>query len=352
MINLRYHIVSITAVFLALGIGITMGSTFLGRTALDRIDANVDRARRERNEVRADNARLRESVSTFEERRRALSEEGAEQMFEGRLEDVPVLLITAPGVDQDSLDQLQIALRGSGAGLLGSLVVSNKLALDGGDAAELAEVLDVSTDDPDQLRRIVTTRLATELMDASEADAPTPTSTTRVTTTTMPFETPGSTAGTSTTEITTTTTEPEMATETVGSLIEAGFLDFQAPSDGAALTLASESRYVVVTGADPDVADSIFLQPLLKEMAEDQPAPVVLATAATGEDPEAVREVPLEPYKQDESIAERISSVNDLEEFSGVAAVILALDDLGAGRHGHYGLGDAVGSLLPNDEGG
>ena len=31
MINLRYHIVSITAVFLALGIGTALGGTFLDR---------------------------------------------------------------------------------------------------------------------------------------------------------------------------------------------------------------------------------------------------------------------------------------------------------------------------------
>ena len=45
MINLRYHIVSITAVFLALGIGITLGSTFIGRETLDQIRNNVDNAR-------------------------------------------------------------------------------------------------------------------------------------------------------------------------------------------------------------------------------------------------------------------------------------------------------------------
>ena len=54
MINLRYHIVSITAVFLALGIGITLGSTFIGRETLDRIDQNVKAARAERDRVRAE----------------------------------------------------------------------------------------------------------------------------------------------------------------------------------------------------------------------------------------------------------------------------------------------------------
>ena len=41
MINLRYHIVSITAVFLALGIGLTLGSTFLDRVTVDRFAAEA-----------------------------------------------------------------------------------------------------------------------------------------------------------------------------------------------------------------------------------------------------------------------------------------------------------------------
>ena len=62
MINLRYHIVSITAVFLALGIGITMGSTFLGRGALERIDRNVKNAQEQVRRTNKENAELKREV--------------------------------------------------------------------------------------------------------------------------------------------------------------------------------------------------------------------------------------------------------------------------------------------------
>ena len=42
MINLRYHIVSLTAVFLAIGIGLTLGSTFLDRATVDNLNGQLE----------------------------------------------------------------------------------------------------------------------------------------------------------------------------------------------------------------------------------------------------------------------------------------------------------------------
>jgi hypothetical protein len=42
MINLRYHIVSLTAVFLAIGIGLTLGSTFLDRATVDNLQGQLE----------------------------------------------------------------------------------------------------------------------------------------------------------------------------------------------------------------------------------------------------------------------------------------------------------------------
>ena len=44
MINLRYHIVSIIAVFLALAIGVVMGTSFLGKATVDQLKTQISRA--------------------------------------------------------------------------------------------------------------------------------------------------------------------------------------------------------------------------------------------------------------------------------------------------------------------
>ena len=54
MVNLRYHIVSIVAVFLALGIGIVMGSTVVDRGIVDVLNRRVDGVEKTLKAVRAD----------------------------------------------------------------------------------------------------------------------------------------------------------------------------------------------------------------------------------------------------------------------------------------------------------
>jgi len=352
MINLRYHIVSITAVFLALGIGITMGSTFLGRTALDQIDTNVDRARRERDDTRVENAQLRRAVATFEERGRGLTEQGAKSIFQGRLERVPVLVIAAPGVDRTSLDNLRIALRSAGAGFDGTLVMSDKLALSGDDADELANVIDLPTADPVQLRAGLVSRVSSELVDAAEPQPDVP-PTTRTTVSTDPPA--GATTSTSSTTVV-TIPGPDSVTSapTITSLVEAGFFDFQPSDDGRpidALLPQRGYRYVIVTGPTLEPSDADVVLPLLRAMTEDGPAPVVVASAAVGDDPEAVRGKALEPLMKDKGLADRVSTVNHMEEFSGIAAVVLAIEDLEVRGVGHYGYGGTTESVLPTDEG-
>ena len=42
MINLRYHIVSVVAVFLALGIGLALGSTFVDSILVNELEDQVN----------------------------------------------------------------------------------------------------------------------------------------------------------------------------------------------------------------------------------------------------------------------------------------------------------------------
>ena len=48
MINFRFHIVSLIAVFLALALGVVMGSTVIDRAIVDGLHDRIDRRRAER----------------------------------------------------------------------------------------------------------------------------------------------------------------------------------------------------------------------------------------------------------------------------------------------------------------
>ncbi|MEC7872962.1 MAG: copper transporter, partial [Actinomycetota bacterium] len=51
MINLRYHIISIVAVFLALGIGLALGSTFVDSVLVNELEDQVNEFETERAEA-------------------------------------------------------------------------------------------------------------------------------------------------------------------------------------------------------------------------------------------------------------------------------------------------------------
>lgn len=326
MINLRYHIVSITAVFLALGIGITMGSTFLGRGALERIDQNVKNAQEQVRRTNKENADLKREAELEAERAEGFMSEGTQRMFEGDLEEVPTLVLAAPGIDQDSLDALTDAVNDSSATYLGRLTVTEKMQLEGGAVEDMADVLGAPSRDPEQLRNLVTSRMARDMRQASRTEL----------------------AGEEPPLSTLPETEPDSL---VGGLVDADFLTYEAggaATDAHALLTGQGYRYVVVTGSSPDVPDTAFLLPLVRELAADRPAQVVVAAAATGDDAETVRDITLQPFLDDDAVAERISSVDDLEDFSGVAAVMLSLSDLGLDRRGHYGYGEGRTQLPPD----
>ena len=58
MINFRYHVVSILAVFLALAIGTVMGASFVGRGIIDNLQQQIDTVSEHADTVQAKNAKL------------------------------------------------------------------------------------------------------------------------------------------------------------------------------------------------------------------------------------------------------------------------------------------------------
>ena len=52
--------------------------------------------------------------------------------------------------------------------------------------------------------------------------------------------------------------------------------------------------------------------------------------------------------RNDAALNSHLSTVDDLESPMGQAASVLALDDLGFGRTGHFGVGPGAQRLLPS----
>lgn len=369
MINIRYHIVSITAVFLALGIGIALGSTFLDGATVDVLNRNITDAETRIREGKDRIAELEAQVDDARARDEAMILLGTDRLLGEQLAEQPVLVVASPDAADGDLDALRSVLERSGADLRGTLELSDRLAFEGDEVdAELASALGLDDPTPQELRSAVDAALVEALREAGrpgDDDVPageepgaTPADPTTTTT-----SAPADPAATTTTEAGTTTTteaaedgldegeQPAIVT----ALLEGGYLELQPGPGGAgdAPILAEPGyRYVYVGGPSPDPGDTDLLLALLPGSSAGDALPAVVAsgTAPTpsgeGEEPEPTI---VARVRADDDLASRYTTIDDLETFSGLAATVFSLADLGAVPVGHYGQADGASAVLPPD---
>ena len=348
MINLRYHIVSITAVFLALGIGLTLGSTFLDRVTVDTLKNQLDDVQVRVDQTEAENEDLASRLRSLEDRDDAFAAELPERLLGGHLDAVPVLVVATSGTDESLVESTIGALSAGGAQVAGTWWLTDRWLLDDADeVSELGDLLGLSTTDADRLRRNGAIRMAELLDDASQVPPP-------------PAEAEDSG------EI--PSLDPEVAAPPpnepglVAELEAAGFVDYQAlpgSGDERVLLPGSGARYVVLSGTPPEAGPQLFATALVEEAVAEGVAPVVAAQgpvdlpdtdADRPASEDARRTTFVGPLRAGEITRDRLSTVDDLDTAAGLAAVVLALEDLAEDRTGHYGVAPGAARLLPGSD--
>ena len=164
MINLRYHIVSIVGIFLALGIGVALGSTFIDGVVVAELEERVDNIDEDRNNLRDDLDVARDELADVVSAQAAQDVAAIPLLGGGRLTDVPVMIIAAEGVDPAAFQTIRAAILGSDAEYEGTLWLTDRLNLsDGDNRADVAVTLGL-VDDAETLVRVAReTRLVTAL---------------------------------------------------------------------------------------------------------------------------------------------------------------------------------------------
>jgi hypothetical protein len=123
VINFRYHVVSIVAVFLALAVGIVLGSTELRGTAIDALTKTSDNLRNDLNAKTAQVSGLQQQVNADQ----AFAQETEARLLSGLLAGQRVVLVTAPGAPGPVVTGLTSALRLAGATVTGQVNLQPKL---------------------------------------------------------------------------------------------------------------------------------------------------------------------------------------------------------------------------------
>jgi Copper transport outer membrane protein, MctB len=123
VINFRYHVVSIVAVFLALSIGIVLGSTELRGKALDTLAKASNNLAGDLSAARTQNRTLQQEVSADQ----GFAQADEARLLDGLLTDQRVVLVAAPGAPGSVINGVAAALHQAGATVTGQLDLQPKL---------------------------------------------------------------------------------------------------------------------------------------------------------------------------------------------------------------------------------
>jgi ethanolamine utilization microcompartment shell protein EutS len=111
VIDFRYHVVSIVAVFLALALGLFVGSTTLQSTVTDQLNGAAQSVRNDNKKLEGERDTLRGQLSAIQ-RFDAAAEN---RTVAGTLTGQTVVVVSAPGVDDTTRRDLDSTLAASGA---------------------------------------------------------------------------------------------------------------------------------------------------------------------------------------------------------------------------------------------
>ncbi len=342
MVNFRFHLVSLTGVFLALAVGIVLGASVVNSGAVDGLRGQLGSVKDDVSRVDQQNESLRRDLASWDE----FSKKASPGILAGRLQGVPVLLSGVRGMDSEPLKDLRDDLLAADARLQGTVWLESKMELDNpNDVRALSAVFDLGTQEADLVRQELFSRLANELVTAAAAGQPTAT--------TLPVGVNG--AATSLPGVTGTTASVAPPGGVLATLSTLGFVTIDGADGGSFdinLPLATGTRFVVASGEGADVADPVGAIALVRALtaasgATNRVVAVEPGKPAQGREAEVRARFigPLRAGSRD--LENRVSTVNNLEDFRGRVAAVLALIELGVGRVGHYGTGTGADRLVP-----
>ena len=349
MINFRFHIVSLIAIFLALALGIFVGSTVIDQAIVENLDRQIDRVELKADERKAENDRLKSDLDTLE----AYIEGSAPFAVASRLEGVPVAVVAERGIDSDVRSTVTL-LRQAGAAAPVIVWLEPAWRLDATDDVEsLAAALGVSpTRDPAELRRDGLVALADRLVGSRGADGRSASDAGR-----RGASTSNGSGGGATPHTAGSTTTVPGDSDLLDVLAKAGFISVEqvggadatsgVGSDGSsAPPNAKDVRFLLVGGSQAKLFDTDVLLELARACAAVG-APTVAAEVYVEADGGPDRGAVVSPIAADDVLDESVTTVDDLDLFEGRVSAVIGLEELADGTVGHYGYGSGASRSLP-----
>jgi Copper transport outer membrane protein, MctB len=315
VISLRYHIVSLVAVFLALALGIVVGSTVLQEGTVSALRATSQEVRQRSEENRTENLALKQEISRLQ----SFGVTVLPELVQGRLKDRPVVLVDTDKVDSGMRDSVRKVLEDAGAEVDGQVTFADeRLALGAdSDRAAMGRLLSADAGAPEVLRGELVKRLADRLATPSAIPQG----------------------------------DGQRATDVLTGLQDADFLaDLKLSRSQAAGTdpFPRQGSVFVLLGpaatATTAVAPDAFLVPLADQVSSRGGGAVAGAEAAAVPSTSSW----VIALRNNRAVSRRVSGIDSVDTVYGQLALVEALEDsLRQLPAGQYGIKDGASGLLP-----
>ncbi|NHC47074.1 copper transporter [Motilibacter aurantiacus] len=315
MIDFRYHLVSLIAVFLALAVGVVLGAGPLDDPIGQTVESRADALSTSNNELREDKADLTDRIGDYED----FITRTTPALIGGRLEGSTVALVGLPGVTEGEAEAARTSLAAAGAAVPGSVLLTDDWA-SADRAAELDDALtrlmppDVSFPEDTSSAARAALVLARGVVTADPAAAG---------------------------------AADDAAKTLLEGLREDGFLTLEDEpwKRGALVAVLAPLPEEPEPGEDTTSQRTALIA--VPRMLATSGAVTVVAGATGSAEPGGL----LADVRSDSEVAATVSTVDDVDTPAGRATLVLAFVAARADDPGHYGDGPGADEPLPDIEG-
>jgi hypothetical protein len=273
LISFRFHIVSLAAIFMALALGVVLGTAFLNDQTVTTLEGRIEK-------VRKDASQSRDALRVWN----GFGDDAEASLIAGRLDGVRVLTIASEGVSGSVTEKMRSLLGTAGAIDAGTITLDNSWADNPPPTADIAKVLNIVG--PSSIQSVTDAaadRLAREFADGGGPTLP--------------------------------------------ALVAANLARLNAGDP--AHTPGGPARYLVIDDGPP----TGLLEPLTRALAEQIPKSVLVADAG----PDDTINNSLVGVLRANPQSALFSTVDHVRTVPGRVAAILALRDFDRGATGDYG---------------
>jgi hypothetical protein len=300
MINLRYHIVSLVAVFLALAVGVIAGTTVINDQVVKGLERSDKTLRNALKSQQDENGTLKTSLSVLNTWGAVVARTIEKDQLRGRT----VVLLVSSGVDGKTISNLEDALSIAGATRAGVITFSARWNLG---------------DDPtrQQLGQLLGLGQSARASDIAGQGAQ------RFA---ARLQSPG---------------DPNSSGDLLRTLTQAGFIQVSDQTGGAFPPAGSIIAWLSSGAANPSPPDGLFSLPLLHALVGHMPV-------AVGE-PMGSADSLSDQIDGDAVLARTVATVDHIDTIPGIASLIAGLHDVSNGEKApHYGTRRSADTVAPS----